>query len=599
MGGARIVRVPSPYNGVELAELDYEQSADTMYLAHLNQPPYKLLRFSHISWQFVTVTFGPDNTPPTDVTLDVHTPNEDQENDGNAWFPQDRSYVVTSLHDDTGQESRASASVAPANNDLGLKRNYNDIDWTAPADGLADRYRVYAADSSGAFGFIGITEEVTFRDDNIGPDLSDGPPVADNPFEEAGDYPSAVTFYQQRLMWGRTTNKPNGVWGSKTGDYENMDISRPLQDDDALSFAIVSKGVNAVNHLVPMTDLLALTSDNIFQINGGQDQFISPSNIITSRQVGYGSSRIQPIVVDNVVFFEPSVGSEVRTLGFSFQVDGYQSNNVTIFSPHFFKDMDIVDWAYVRVPHSQIWAARSDGKLLCFTWEQDQEVWGWTLCETDGEVLAVCSISEGGEDRLYLAVRRVIGGVTKTFVERMASATWEMVEQTCFLDCAITNVFTEPTDTITNLSIFAGTTVTALADGNVVELEVSSTGTAILPMPVSIVTAGLPYTALIETLPLAMQTQTGWTIARPSSIGETVLKLVNSRGVLVGPNEDTLDEIKPRVDEPYGQPNDLLNGNHEVDMGPFNDDKVSLVVQAPYPLPFTLTAVLVDPKISN
>lgn len=612
MGAARIVRIASPYNGVELDEVDYEQSADTMYLAHLNQPPYKLLRHSHTSWEFVAVTFGPDNGPPTGLAVDVHTPNEDQENDGNAWFPQNRSYVVTAIDDDTGEESRPSSSVT-ANNDLGLKRNHNDLSWVAPADGLASRYRVFAADNEGAYGFIATVEgpTVTFKDDNVGPDLSDGPPVADNPFAEAGDYPSTVTFYQQRLLWGRSTNKPNAIWGSKTGDYENMDISRPLQDDDAFSFAIVAKGVNAINQLVPMTDLLALTSDNIFRVNGGQDQFLSPSNIVTSRQVGYGSSRIQPIVIDNVIFFKPSVGSEIRTLGFSFQVDGYQSNNVTIFSPHFFEGFDIVDWAFLRTPRSQIWAVRSDGKLLCFTWEQDQEVWGWTLCETDGEVLSVCAISEQDEDRLYLIVRRTIGLATRTFIERMASSRWDLVEQTCFLDCAITNVFAEPSTFVSNLNIYANTTVTALIDGSVYELDVDEHGRADLPTEASIVTAGRPYTALIETLPLAIQTQAGWTIAKPSSVAEVLVKLVRSRGVKVGcaPRDRHLEgdsdenvelfEIPSMQDEAYGSPPELLSGNYEVNTGSNTDDKIAVVVQSDYPLPMTITSVLTNPKISD
>lgn len=39
MGVARVYQVGSPYNGVELAELDFEQTADTMYIAHIDHAP--------------------------------------------------------------------------------------------------------------------------------------------------------------------------------------------------------------------------------------------------------------------------------------------------------------------------------------------------------------------------------------------------------------------------------------------------------------------------------------------------------------------------------------------------------------------------------
>jgi hypothetical protein len=91
-----------------------------------------------------------------------------------------------------------------------------------------------------------------------------------------------------------------------------------------------------------------------------------------------------------------------------------------------------------------VWAARDDGKLLAFTWQQEQQIWGWTLCETDGFVESVTSISESGEDRVYLCVRRTISGVSRRFIERMASAFWTTEDDACFMDAAVTYSFTRP-----------------------------------------------------------------------------------------------------------------------------------------------------------
>ena len=66
-----------------------------------------------------------------------------------------------------------------------------------------------------------------FLDDNIGPDLSQAPPEAYNPFDGPGNYPSTVTFFEQRLLLGRTRNSPNAIFGSRSTEFENFDQSIP------------------------------------------------------------------------------------------------------------------------------------------------------------------------------------------------------------------------------------------------------------------------------------------------------------------------------------------------------------------------------------
>lgn len=595
MSVARIYRVGSPYNSSELTEVDVEQSADTMYLAHINHPPGKLVRASHTNWTFSTITFGPTLGIPAGVGVVVTQPNTDAPNTGASFYPTDAHYVVTAIDDDTGQESRVSASVL-ANNDLNLVQNYNTISWSAVTG--AERYRIYKAEQNADYGYIGSTGLLSFRDDNIGPDLSDGPPVGVNPFPTANDYPSTVTFFQQRLGWARTNNHPNAIYFSRSGEYENGDISRPLKASDGLSFALVAGKVNAVNQMVSMTSLLALTSDSVFSINSGQDNFISPTNINTHRENGRGGSRLNPLVIDSVAFYQTAVGNSIRSLGFAFDIDGYNSNDITIFSPHFFKGLQIVSWAYTGEPLSVIWAARSDGALLAFTWQQEQQVWGWTLCETDGLVESLCSISELGEDRLYLTVRRTINGVSRLFVERMATVLWQTVDDACFMDSAISYTFTVATALLTNLSHLEGKEVVAVADGAVVTGLTVMGGSVTLPDPALRVTIGLPYTATVETLPLAQETKAGWTIAKPQQVSKIVVRVKDSRGFKVGTAEDKLDEPRPRQAEVYGSPPALITGLVEANTRPHVTNAVTVVVQSSDPLPLTLTEVLYDPNVS-
>ena len=591
MSVARIYRVGAPFNGAELAELDFEQSANVMYLAHLNHAPTRLTRADHTDWTFASVTFGPTLATPAGLYATAYTPNTDAANSGDGYFPISSSYVVTAIDDLSGQESRPS-SAAAVTNDLSLKRNHTDLTWSAVSG--ATRYRVYKADNTQEYGYIGQTVSTSFVDDNIGPDYADGPPVGDNPFAGTGDYPSTVTFFEQRLLWGRSNNHPNAIWGSRSGMFENMDVSRPIKASDAFSFALVAGRVNAVNQLVSMNNLLALASDNIFKIEGGQNGYISATDFVVRRQNGRGASRLSPLVIDSVCFYQTGVGNGVRTLGYQFQTDSIDSNDVTIYSPHLFRGHDIVSWAYAQEPRSLIWAVRSDGKLLCFTWEQEQQVWGWTICETDGLVESVAVVSEGTEDRLYLTVRR--GG--KLLIERMAAARWASLEESCFLDSAVSYLFDPPQCVLRNLDHLEGRTIAALADGNVVSGLVVSGGTVTLPFDATRACAGLPFSATIETLPLAVQNQQGWTVARPQTQTKAVVRVIDSRGLKAGPDDASLEALRARSSEPPGAPNALKNGLLETWLRPAINGGARLVVRSDDPLPMTVTGVYLDPSVS-
>ena len=88
MGVSRAYVVGSPYNGVELAEIDFEQTADTMFLAHIDHPPQELLRAGHTEWLFNAISFGPALDAPAGVAAVATTPNVDADNAGAAYFPQ-------------------------------------------------------------------------------------------------------------------------------------------------------------------------------------------------------------------------------------------------------------------------------------------------------------------------------------------------------------------------------------------------------------------------------------------------------------------------------------------------------------------------------
>jgi hypothetical protein len=600
MGASRVFKAGSPYNGADLTDIDYEQTTDTLYLAHLNYPPTKLVRAGNAIWSFETIRFVPTITPPPTCTVVATVADTDSANSGLNYFPETATYCVTAVNDNTTEESIGSPTVS-AYNDLTLKRNYNSLTWGAVTG--ATRYNVYKADNTQFYGYIGTTKAVTFIDDNIGPAYDHAPPLANNPFASVDNYPSTVTLFQQRSIWARSNNVPHGIWTSKSALIENMDYSTPLRADDAMSFAIMAGRVNSVNQLTSTTALLALTSDSVFKIDGDGNgaPLDGASPPVIQREVGRGSSRLPPLVVDNVVFYVPSIGSSIRSLGYDFTVNGLRANDITIYSPHFFLGHAIVSWCYSQEPRSLIWAVRDDGNLLCFTWEQEQNVWGWTLCETAGNVLSVCSITEDGEDRVYLIVERTIAGQTNCFVERMVSQLWDTLADCCFLDCAVSASFTTPQSSFTGLWHLEGATnVAGLVDGIPVTGLSVTNGTVTLPTSIgtgSVVSFGLPYEVDVETLPLRVNVPgAGSNIGKIQNPAKAVLTLSETGPVNAGIGYTDLFPVQPHVTDPA---NALFDGTYVVSMDNKVRHECTVWINQTLPMPFTLLGVAVDPVIGG
>lgn len=604
MGVLRLYKVGSPFNAEELFDMDFEQAVSSIFFAHLNHKPTELVRNGHTDWAFADISFGPSIAAPVGVNATATVPNTDAGNSGDAYFPRSASYCVAAVDDETGQVSLPSAADSCVN-DLSLKRNYNTVTWSAVAG--ADRYFVYKANLDGGFGWIGETTGLQFTDDNITPDLTDGPRVGRDPFALAGDYPSTIWFDEQRLGLGRTINNPNAMYLSRSADLKNMDISRPLVEDDAITIRLVATKVNAINQVVPLGGLLVFGSNGLFKVTGANDDYLTATPPPRQkRQNGRGASRLKAVVIDDVAFYTPAIGDDVRAANYTFEIDGYKSDNMSIYSPHFFEGFDIISWAYAEDPISVVWAVRSDGALLAFTWEREHDVWGWTLCDTQGIYLDVCVIPEVvpgttiAEHRVYFLVEREINGVRRRFVERMTSAKWENQLDACYLDCAVSFEYPED-EKVSRVFVphLIGATVDVLHDGNVMLDEVvPADGWLDLASPSYKIHVGLRYTSIVETLPLEVPAPDGGrSSGKTKTVGQAVVRVVKSRGMRAGRTIADLKPFKTRRNEPLGQPKNLLTGDYNANMAPVASLEATVIVEQRNPLPLTLTAIFMDPIV--
>jgi hypothetical protein len=588
LSGDAPYEIGNPYAEADLFDIHTTQSGDVLTLVHPNYPPMELRRLGAASWTLTPIPFAPQVQPPGGVTA----------TSSGAGTEYDYSYVVTRFADDLMTQSAASAPATCQNN-IFVTGAKNTIAWTAPDDAVAGKtqYAVYKL-VGGTYGYIGRTTDTTLVDDNIAPDMAYTPPTYDPVFQADGEYPAATSYYEQRRVFAGTLATPQKLWLTRSGTENDMSYSLPTKDDDRIAFRIAALQANTIRHVVPLSDLLVLTSSAEIRITSVNTDALTPSSISVKPQSYIGASNVQPCIINSNLLYGAARGGHVREMAYSRDAGGYTSGDLSLRSIHLFDDYEIVDMAYAKAPLPIVWAVSTSGKLLGLTYVPEQQVGAWHRHDTDGVFESCSVVAEGSEDVLYVIVRREIDGVSRRYIERMASRRFASLADAFFVDSGATYRGITTT-TLSNLHWLEGKTVSILADGAVHPQRVVTGGAITLDNPASVVQVGLPITADAKTLPLAAQVDNGYGQGRVKNVNKVWMRVVNSSGIFAGPSTDRLVQFKQRTTEPYGTAPALRTDEIEIDVRPDWGSDAAIVVRQSDPLPITITSMTVEVSIAN
>lgn len=434
---SEIYKISTPFVEADLLTLQFVQSADSIIIVHPSYAPRELTRSGHTSWTLSTLGFTGD------VTVNATGFSSSTGGTGTTFW------ACTVQSNETGEESaillECEANAAPTSGApitvtvtlLGGVPGFGGI--TAPGF----KFNIYKK-LNGIYGYIGSCYGVAsapFIDNGITPDITDTPPSARAPFASSDNYPSCVTYYQNRRLFANTNTLPETIYASMTGVYSNFREDQPIQDNFPITWSMVGRQVNTVRHLLELGRLVVLTSAGEWAVYGDGAGILTPTEIDQKQFSANGSSTLKPLVVGDTALYVQDRANKVLDLAFSFSSDGYTGNDLTVFAGHLFEGYTIVDWAYQQIPNSIIWAVRSDGVLLGLTYLKDQEIWAWHRHDFGSDdVERVCVVPEGNEDAVYLVIKRTINGSTVRYIERMETRVIDedAVEDMIFMDSALT-----------------------------------------------------------------------------------------------------------------------------------------------------------------
>lgn len=576
--------IPNPYAAADLFDIHYVQSADVLTLVHPNYPPRELRRYGATNWQMVTISFVSALTAPTGVAA------TSSGGSGTTY-----NYKVTAVGDSGIDESLASSSVSIAGNLL-VTGAYIDVSWAAVTG--AQRYNVYKQSNGALYGYVGQSDGTTFRDDNIIADTGKTPPQSNNPFDGAGNYPGAVSYFEQRRCFAGTNNKPQNIWMTRSGTESNLAYSLPSRDDDSISFRVAAREANTIRHIVPLTNMILLTSAAEWRITSINSDAVTPSTISVRPQSYIGANNVQPTIVNNNLIYSAARGGHVRELAYAWQASGYVTGDLSLRAPHLFDGLTITDSAFTKSPQPIIWFVSSNGKLLGLTYVPEQQVGAWHQHDTDGTFESICVVAEGNEDALYAIIKRTVNGATVRYVERMASRLFATAADAFFVDCGATYDST-PTKHIGGLSYLEGKTVSILADGAVHPQRVVTGGAIDLDVTASKIQIGLPIIADLQTLPWAAQVDYALGQGRAKNVNRAYLRVYRSSGIFVGPSLIKLTEAKQRTTEAYGSAPALKSEEIQVVIDPSWSDSGQIYVRQSDPLPLTCVSMTLEVTVGS
>lgn len=387
---------------------------------------------------------------------------------------------------------------------------------------------------------------------------------------------------------------------TRSATESNLSYSIPVRADDRIAFRVAAREASSILHLVPLNNLLLLTASAEWRLSSADGGPITPVSISVKPQSYNGASNVQPVVVNNSVLYASARGGRMRELAYQVSnvSSGYIGQDISVMAPHLFDYASITDLALAKSPYPVLWCVSSSGKLLGCTYMPEQQVTSWHQHDTDGVFESVAVVAEGNEDRLYVVVRRVVNGISRRYVERLSSRNFATPADSFFVDCGGTYSGV-PATTIAGLSWLEGKAVSILGDGAVMPRQVVTGGAITLEQACSKVQIGLPITADVQTLPMAIEGAQAFGQGRSKNINRVFLRVNQSGGIKAGPSLDRLVEFKQRTTEPYGSPPALVSGEIELVLNAGATDGGQVYVRQTDPLPVTLVSMTLEASVNG
>ena len=438
---------------------------------------------------------------------------------------------------------------------------------------------------------------------------------AEGAWSDYRGYPRTVTFFEDRVWWASTTNNPDTLWSSQsgnTGGYENMEVSELGLDTDAITAPINDNEVSQIQWMQARQVMAIGAANKEYRFGASNiDDPVTPSDRKATPQTGFSSGNIQPVILNDTIFFFQRNGKKLGAMKFDAITENFNVDDATLLVYKLF-DSAPTNMAVQRVPDSLIWTVRTDGVLPTFTYEPKEEVSGWArqifgnFADVDiatGYIESVAVVHGSAEDEVWACIRRVINTATVYYIEKFKPRDWGSdIEDACYVDSAITYDSTK-VSTVTAAHL-KGETLAVFADGEVFDNAVADSSTGVITLKksgnavkASVVQYGLPYTMKVRTMRLSVPQEGNTIQTRIKRIHSVVVRFIRSLLGSAGQEYAGVEYLQD-LQATYSTASQDTGEDERLAQGGFSEDAYTTIVSDD-PVPFTGLSTIISFEIEE
>lgn len=565
--GGSVYEISTTYTAAQLSEIEYVQSADVLYLVHDNHKPRKLSRTGHTSWSISDVDFfdgpyDPGNTSSTTLT------------------PSGTSGSVTVT---------ASSSVFVAN-DVGRSvRIKHSSTWG---------FGIITAFGSATSVTVAVNADRNYGGTSAVTDWRLGSFYIDN-------YPTKITFFEERLFYAGTAQQPSTVFSSMSADFDKFSptsVDGSVNDDNGLQFTLVSDQVNQITGMYGGKFLHIFTKNGAFNMSSGSATAgLTPTTIQVINETNDGAADKKVSPASKSILFIGKNKKRLREFAYNIDYDSFTTPDMTVLSEHVgFGGFE--ECYFANYPNNILWVRRGDGVLLGFTYYRDQDVTAWhrhTIAGTNAKVKSIAVIPgvDDAFDTLYMIVERTINSATKQYVEFLEQdfrgADGDTKDDQFYVDSGLTYSGSSAT-TISGLSHLEGQTVAVLNNGAVEANKTVSSGAITLTNATTKCHVGLPFTAELESVNVEPKSQYGTTQGKRGRIDKVIFRLFETVGLKAGPASSSVDVVPFRTTTSTMSATDPKTGDYTFLMPATYTTENKLYVKSDTAQACTISAIMIQ-----
>ena len=408
-------------------------------------------------------------------------------------------------------------------------------------------------------------------------------------FSTLRGWPGAVCFHEDRLWFGGAFSIPNGIWGSKIGEYDNFDVGEGL-DDESVQLTVGGNQISDIRYLVSNRDLQIFTSTSEHVIPRPQGGSITPTAVAVAPQTPFGCARIAPQLFEGASIFVQATKTALREFLYVDMENAYQSGSISFLAEHLLanpQDMAIT-YGSTKRGEQYLMLVNADGTMPVFHSARAEKLAGWTLWSTThpSGLAYFRSICQIGNFMFFCTERN---GVFR--LERLAGDDLELT-----LDGARRYSVALPGDppegTWTVSPIYRNTEVTVITGDNqafVVEVNASDQLTLPQGRRARNITVGYAYAVEIETLPINVVLQDGDYSGRPKRIVRVIAGLNKTQSFQINGNRLWLYQTT----DDFSEAPDVVTARKEFFLTGWSREATVTITQSE-PLPMRITGLAME-----